>query len=126
MNKLNSSESQQKSLIIIPFGSPWDWTCDFEKQTAIQLAKRGWPADYERKTTENLSSNNVTVAYLAGEGISLVKIFSRFKLLLQRRHNLYIFRPLYIFPFQRFSIIKKINNIIASFQLNGLVSILKN
>jgi hypothetical protein len=96
-------------LIIIPFALPWDWA-----------------ADYERITACILSEQHTVISFLLGEGISLRKYVSRKReKILQKDKNLYIFRPIYILPFQRFSHISKINFFLASIQLQLLIYYLR-
>ncbi len=87
-----------KHLIVMPFAFPWNWSADYEKETAQQLAKK-----------------HIVVAFLVGEGFTLWQFFLQpHKLIESVNDRLYLYRPLYLLPFQRFSVIRNINFRIAS------------
>lgn len=89
----------KQNLIIIPFGFPYNWPCDYEKQTARELSK-----------------NNIVIAALFNEGSSIKRIINKsFKE--KAKNNFYIFIPINFIPFQRFPIIKNINYFLALLQL---------
>ncbi|MFZ2024768.1 MAG: glycosyltransferase [Microgenomates group bacterium] len=86
-------------LIIIPFALPWNWSADYEKETAKQLAKK-----------------HTVVAFLVGEGFTLWQYIRAPRVLIQKINaHLYVYKPLYILPFQRFLIIRHINFRIAAY-----------
>jgi hypothetical protein len=98
--------TQNKQLLfVLPFGLPFDWSADYEQQTAKYLAL-----------------NNVVIMFLVGEGINIFKyMFRRSPLFVRQSKLCYIFRPLYILPFQRFSIIRRLNYYLAGIQLKILI-----
>jgi len=95
-----------RSLIILPFGFPWDW-----------------PADCEQQTIRILSKTSVAIAFLVNEGHTLrswllssnKKVFSRIS------KNEYVFRPIFPIPFHRIPFIKKFNTLIAVAELRLLI-----
>lgn len=92
--------------IVIPFGLPSHWSADYEKQTAMQLAKQ-----------------HIVIAFLVGEGISIQRYLqSPQRLFYKVRKNFYIYRPLYIIPFQRFPFIRNINFRLAAYLVRFLIA----
>jgi len=86
-----------KKLIIIPFGFPFDWPCDYEKQTASNLAKR-----------------NIVIAWLTREGIGLKKIILNFirtgkSGLITKNKKLISVKPIKFIPFLKNNFIEKLN-----------------
>ena len=89
-------------LVIIPFGFPWDWVCDFEKQTALQLAKK-----------------NIVIAFFPFYGITL-KMWGLSKSLrftYRASRNIIVFKPLYIIPFPTIPLLHWLNQYIALIEL---------
>lgn len=103
---MNSSK-KESYLIVLPFGLRSDTL-----------------ADYEKRTAEILSRQHVVIQFLYAEGISFIRyivkmLFSKRKknLILRCANNLYNFTPLYIIPFQRIPLIRRINFYISIIQL---------
>jgi hypothetical protein len=98
----------ENNIIIIPFALLWNWS-----------------ADYERKTAEYLAKNNTVIAFLIGEGLSFRKLLTRSaKPFIKTEKGVYIFRPIYLLPFQRIPIIGKLNFYFAKIQFNLLLHFL--
>jgi glycosyltransferase involved in cell wall biosynthesis len=88
----------RKKLIVMPLGLRIDWSADYEYQTAVALAKR-----------------NVVILFAIGEGGSIRQYLQRPFPILRRIHaGLYLYRPIYLLPFQRISFIRRLNAQIAS------------
>jgi len=88
-----------KSLIVIPFNIPWDWSTDYLNQTALELSKRG----------------NIVICYLWGDVKFLKKIVvsGKFpKLVSKYSRNIYLVNPIYFIPFYRFKFIADLNSTI--------------
>lgn len=92
----------KRHLFVIPFALPFTWGADYERITATILAER-----------------HTVICFLVGEGYSLRTYLTRHTRgpLLTRKKSLYIFKPLYIFPFQRVPAVAMINFFLASLQL---------
>lgn len=92
-------------LIVLPFALPF-----------------AWGADYERITATILSEDNVVLCFLVGEGYTFRSLLQEHKygFLLTHNHSLYIFRPLYVFPFQRIRFIAEINFFFAAMQTRAV------
>lgn len=82
-----------KSVVLLPFSLPWDWSADYEKQTALKLAQRGYKV----------------VVYLNTEASFFIK---KNKSSFPSIKNLYFFKPKYILPFKRFKFIERVNQFI--------------
>lgn len=97
-----TSDISPRPVIIIPFGFPWKW-----------------PADCEKETATLLSQSSTVIAFLINDGLTIRSIFasSQRNLFIQENPNLFIFKPLFFLPFHRFAIIKKINIRIATLEL---------
>lgn len=94
------------SLIVIPTSLLLDWPCDHEMQTAIELSKK-----------------NVVIVYAIADGVTLRKFLVNPKPLFPRReNNLYVFRPLYLIPFQRFRIVRLGNIWLSSLHLRFFIN----
>jgi glycosyltransferase involved in cell wall biosynthesis len=87
-----------KTLIIIPFGFPWDWVCDFERQTALQLANK-----------------YTVIAFFPAHGTTIKTwLTSKNKRLVHRiAENLIFFKPLFLLPFPKITVILKMNQYLA-------------
>jgi glycosyltransferase involved in cell wall biosynthesis len=84
-------------LIVIPFDLPWEHTADYTHQTALELSKQ-----------------NTVVCYMQKDAKSLREYFAaRDPSLFLSRHSvhMYVYYPLYIFPFRRFAIVEQLNSI---------------
>lgn len=80
--------------IIIPSQLPWDYHCDYIKQTALMLSKK-----------------NKVVFFPLFEGTSLFKIIvQNIPLTREVKKNIYHFTPIYPIPLHRLSFIEKINH----------------
>lgn len=91
----------KKSLIILPMGLPKDW-----------------PADYELQTGRALAKNHVVILFTISEGKSLRSLLLNPEpLFLRYSRDLFLFRPLYVIPFQRFNVIRAANTWLAVWQL---------
>jgi len=83
----------KKSLVIIPFSLPWDWSADYERQTAITLAKKGYKVIVYLDTDSHF--------FFRGKKKKYPKI-----------SNIFFYIPVYLIPFKRFSFIEKVNQFI--------------
>lgn len=93
-----------KEPIIILNHLPWDFPCDFIKQTSLILAKK-------TKTIVTSPTNLLTLRQLiVGERSNLDELTDNNK-------NIIHFPSIGVFPFQRFSIIRKINHNLNFFLL---------
>ncbi len=82
-----------------------------------------WAADYEIQTARVLSKKHVVIIFAFGEGGSLRQyIYHPFNLLEKKSSNLFVFRPLYVIPFQRLSFVRALNATLASIHLKLLIS----
>lgn len=96
----------RKKLIIVPLALPWNWPSDFERQTILELAK-----------------NNLVIAFLANEGITIKAFFTKLasgqKIAMVRKQtkNLFFFTPLFPLPFPRQGIFQKLYNHLSAWQL---------
>jgi len=81
-------------IIIIPFHLPWNWTADFERQTALTL-----------------SQNNFVVAVDTHTPLTLKKILKikKYHFIEKKQKNLYFVKPLCLLPFSKFKFIFKMN-----------------
>lgn len=81
--------------VVIPFLLPWDWSADYQKQTAIKLSEK-----------------HKVFAYMQKDAIFFLKVF-----LLHNSYpnipNIHFYRPLFFFPFRRFRFIEDINSILS-------------
>ncbi len=93
------------TLIVIPFALPWDWSADYEKQTVLELSK-----------------SNSVIVYLPNEGKTLRQYVRHPSALIRTLHtNVYAYTPVYLFPFQRFSGVRRVNFCIASLWLQIII-----
>lgn len=94
-------------LFVIPFALPFTWGADYERITATILAER-----------------HIVVCFLVGEGYSLRTYLTQNtrRSLLTRSGSLYIFKPLYIFPFQRLPAVAIVNFFLCALETR-LVSV---
>lgn len=84
-------------LVVIPFDLPWEHTADYTHQTALELSKQ-----------------NTVVCYMQKDAKSLREYFATpHPFLFWSKHtvNMYIYYPLYIFPFRRFAIVEQLNSV---------------
>ena len=86
----------KNAVIVIPFDLPWGWQADFMKQTAKILA-----------------NDNYVFCFLAAEPVHFKEILSgeiRHSFTTIIRDYLWIFRPIYIIPLERFKKVRDFNN----------------
>ncbi|OGJ37527.1 MAG: hypothetical protein A2383_00695 [Candidatus Pacebacteria bacterium RIFOXYB1_FULL_39_46] len=83
----------KKSLIIIPFQLPWNWSADYQMQTCLELAK-----------------NNLVVAYINADARFFLK--PRPLNTFPSKANLLAYQPRYLIPFRRFAWIEKLNQLL--------------
>lgn len=102
-NRHYSDIKNTKSVVIIPFGFPWDWVCDFEKQTALQLAK-----------------NHRVIAFFPSYGITIKSwLFSKnIQHIYPISRNIIGYKPIYIFPYPTVPFIFLLNQYIAFLEFN--------
>lgn len=79
-------------LIIMPFQLPWEWS-----------------ADYQRQTAQELSRSNLVIAYMQENAHFILK-WRKFKY--PRERNVIFFTPRYVLPFRRFAAIDKLNQLL--------------
>jgi glycosyltransferase involved in cell wall biosynthesis len=79
-----------KKIFIIPFELPWDWTADYQKQTIKQLKKMG----------------HQSIAYMNRDAVFFL---NKKRVVYPKIKNVSFFQPIYIIPFQRFSLVRSIN-----------------
>ncbi len=100
---------KSQSLIVMPFGLPFNWSADYEKQTLLELNKK-----------------NVIIGFLVAEGQTLRQYMQKREAgLIEISRNNFLFKPLYLIPFQRFKIIQKLNYFIASWFLQWFIHVHK-
>ncbi len=86
----------KKTIIIIPFILPWDWSADYQRQTCLELAK----------------THNV-IAYMQKDAIFVFKALIRGKKQYPIQKNITFYQPLYFLPFRRISLIEKLNRLLS-------------
>lgn len=92
----------QHRLIVMPFGLPLNWSADYEYQTAVRMAR-----------------TNTVIIFLIGEGLTLRQLLTTpKKLFTPLAPNLFAFFPLLFLPFHRFTAIRKLNTMLAIWQLH--------
>lgn len=77
-----------KSIIVIPFNVPWNWSTDYLNQTAFELTKK----------------DHVVICYLTFEMKNVAEIISRNEkpiLIKKYSKNIYIVNPMFFIPFRR-------------------------
>jgi len=79
-----------KSIYIIPFELPWNWTADYQKQTILELNNK----------------NKKVIAYMNKDACFFLK---RKNVFYPKIKSVIFFQPIYFFPFQRFLFIKYLN-----------------
>jgi ribosome biogenesis protein Tsr3 len=97
--------------IIIPSHLPWDYHCDYLKQTALTLAKK-----------------NKVIVFYPFEGVSLFKLLldpKKRASLSKQSKNIIHLRPIYPLPFQRLKFIQKANHWLSIWQLKLFLSLQK-
>jgi len=102
-----------KKLIIIPFGFPYDWPCDYEKQTAL-----------------NLSKENIVIAWLTREGIGFKNILMNLikngkSDIISKNGKLILVHPIKFIPFIRNHFIERLNYFLYIIQLKFLLLFLR-
>ncbi len=93
-------------LIVLPFGLPFEWSADYEFQTARELVTR----------------HATVIAYLPNEGKTLFRWIFSPSPLFEIRQGVTIYRPLHFLPLHRFRIIRTINHWIATKLLLCIIS----
>lgn len=96
---MKSFNKLRNRLVVIPFSLPWDWSADYERQTAMTLAKKGYKV----------------IVYLHRDSHFLLKGNQK---KYPKIDNIYFYTPVYLIPLKRFQFIEKINQFI---NLNYLV-----
>jgi teichuronic acid biosynthesis glycosyltransferase TuaH len=95
-------EHKQKPLIIIPFTLPWDWSADYQRQTALELVRRDFKV----------------VAYMSNHAHFFLNIpknkYPSIK-------NVEFYFPKYYIPFRRFEIIELINKFLSILIFNIMI-----
>lgn len=99
-----------RAVVIIPFHLPWNWPADFMKQTA-----------------ERVSRENLVVCYLAHERCSfrdLMRLRAPRSPAQRVANNIWLIRPFFILPFERFPFVHKANHAINLYVISLLLFIL--
>lgn len=99
----------KKYIFVIPFALPFTWVADYERITATILAEQ-----------------HIVICFLVGEGYSIRTYLTKHVRdpLLKHNGSFYIFKPLYVFPFQRARGVAIINFFIATIELRLLIALL--
>ena len=84
---------QNKDVIIVPFHLAWDRLADYQRQTCIELAK-----------------HQVVIAYLNNDARFIGK--SKPVRPHSKQRNVIFYQPTYPFPFRRFMVIERLNQLI--------------
>ncbi len=82
--------------VLIPFTLPWDWQADCQRQTCLELARRG----------------TTVYAYLANDAEFFLKRTSK---ITSPHQNIHFIKPLYFIPFRRVEWIEKFNQRLSFF-----------
>lgn len=104
---------KNKKLIIIPFGFPSNWPCDYETQTATHLANK-----------------NTVIAFLTRESVSCKKFLcglfkKRFININKKNINLTFISPVNLIPFPKTKQLQKLNYYLNILQLKLFSILLK-
>ena len=96
-----------KTTYVIPFSLPWDRNADYQRQTALELAKRG-----------------TVIAYLRSEETFFLKRLIARSVRYPAYKNIRFYCPVSVFPFGRFQLIRRLNRrinyfLFSYFVLNG-------
>jgi hypothetical protein len=83
-----------KPIVIIPFTLPWDWSADFQRQTCLELGRRGY---------------NV-YAYMHDDAYFFLR---KKKVNWPKLNNIKFYQPPYLIPFRRISFIEKVNRLLS-------------
>ncbi len=83
----------------MPFHLPWDWSADYQRQTCLELAKR-----------------HMVVVYIHNDARFFLKIRPRRKF--PSHNNIHFYQPCYLFPFRRFPLIEKWNQLFNIFYIS--------
>lgn len=89
-----------KEIVILLCNTPWDWTTDYCRQTAEELARR----------------QRVVVCILWEDGLSLKELLTRkkkFTYISTHDNYVYLYSPLYIIPFHSLSVVRVLNSMIT-------------
>lgn len=100
-----------KSIVVIPFNLPWEWSTDYTNQTAFLLAQ-----------------DNIVICYMWSEASSIKEYllkgkFPRF--FHKHSKNIYLIYPTLLIPFRRFRVIADVNENISIFLLKTFVKYLE-
>lgn len=88
-----------KPIVIIPFTLPWNHSADYQKQTALELERRG----------------HQVIAYLAEEAKFFLKTNAKVN---EKKSTISFYRPKFWLPFRRLEIINRLNFILDQWLLN--------
>lgn len=100
-----------KTLIIIPFNLPWEWSTDYTNQTAFELGKK----------------NNLVICYMWSEYFSFYEYIRKKRLpvfIKYNTKNIRLFYPIHWLPFRRYKLVSHLNDKLNIFLLRSYVFLL--